>query len=133
MTAEITTNKTFQERMFEKVRDQMGDLLTETELKQIVDQAVNKAFFEPRKVSSGGYREEIKPAVFVEMMENELRTHVREALDKWMASNKEIVAQTIEKVIQEGITRAVMQTLESRMSWPLQNFAEQLRAKGVFA
>lgn len=131
MTNEITTNKTFQERMFDKIRDQMGELLTEDELKQLVDQAVNKAFFETRRVSSG-YRDEIKPALFVEMMENELKARVGEALKQWIADNGEVIAQTIEKVVQEGITKAVMQTLEWRMNWPMQQFAEQLKAKGVF-
>lgn len=132
MSTEITDTKTFQERMFERVRDQMGDLLTETELKQIVDQAVNKAFFEPRKISTG-YRDEIKPAIFVEMMETELKSRVGKALEQWIQDNPEAVAQAIEKVIQEGITKAVMQTLEWRMNWPLQQFAEQLRSKGVFS
>ena len=132
MTTEITTNKTFQERMFEKVRDQMGELLTEDELKQIVDQAVQKAFFEPRKVRDG-YHDQIKPAVFVEMMETELKSRVGKAIEQWMQDNPEIIAQTIKKVIQDGITKAVIQTLEWRMNWPLQQFAEQLRAKGVFA
>lgn len=132
MSTEITDTKTFQERMFERVRDQMGDLLTETELKQIVDQAVNKAFFEPRKISTG-YRDEIKPAIFVEMMETELKSRVGKALEQWIQDNPEAVAQAIEKVIQEGITKAVMQTLEWRMNRPLQQFAEQLRSKGVFS
>lgn len=132
MSTEIAETKSFQERMFERVRDQMGDLLTETELKQIVDQAVNKAFFEPRTVTTS-YRDEIKPAIFVEMMEAELKSRVGKALEQWIQDNPEAVAQAIEKVIQEGITKAVMQTLEWRMNWPLQQFAEQLRSKGVFS
>lgn len=131
MTNEITTNKTFQERMFEKIRDQMGELLTEDELKQLVDQAVNKAFFEERRTRSG-YHDEIKPALFVEMMQTELKARVGKTLEQWIADNSEIITQTIEKVIQEGITKAVMQTLEWRMNWPLQQFADQLKSKGVF-
>ena len=32
MTTEITTTKSFQEKMFEKIRESMGDLMTEDEM-----------------------------------------------------------------------------------------------------
>lgn len=127
---EITTTKSFQERMFERVRDQMGDLLTDDDMKKIVDTAVNKAFFEERP--SGSYHAGPKPSVFVEMMHEELKMRVHSALDQWLKDNPEVVAKTIEKVVQDGITKAVITTLENRMSWPLQQFADQLRSKGVF-
>ena len=133
MSNEITTSRSFQERMFERVRDQMGDLLTDAELKTIVETSVQKAFFEERRTISNGYgRDEFKPAFFVEMMQKELKERVGKALEKWLQDNNEVVQQIIEKVIQEGITRAVMQTLEARMNAPLYQFAEQLRNQGVF-
>jgi lantibiotic modifying enzyme len=132
MSTEITTTKTFQERMFERVRDQMGDLLTDDDLKKIVNSAVQKAFFEERVVRSG-YSDVKEPAIFVKMMEHELRDRVSKATEQWLKDNPEIVTQTIERVIQDGIFKAVMQTLEWRMNWPLQQFAEQLKSKGVFS
>lgn len=39
---DIATTKTFQERMFEKIRDQMGDLMTDEDLKKLVDAAMQK-------------------------------------------------------------------------------------------
>ncbi len=133
MSTEITTSKTFQERMFERVREHMGDLLTEEDLKKIVDTALQKAFFEERKIRLGvGYRDEIRPAIFVEMIQTELQEQVKKALVQWLQDNNEVVQQTIEKVIQEGITKVVMQTLEARMTAPLYSFADQLRSQGVF-
>lgn len=132
MSTELTNNKTFQERMFERVRDQMGDLMTEAELKTIVDTAMHKAFFEERTEHSG-YNTYKKPSVFVEMMGTELKSRVNSAVDQWLKDNPDVVQKAIEAVVQEGITKAVINTLENRMNWPLQQFAEQLRQKGVFA
>lgn len=41
-TNDLSTNTTFQQRMFDKIRDQMGELLTDVELKAIVEKAMGK-------------------------------------------------------------------------------------------
>lgn len=127
MTTEIATNKSFQERMFERVRSQMGDLMTDEELKKIVNQAVQKAFFEPQGAGYGS-----KQPLFVELIHNEMRSKVASAVTLWLQDNPELVQKAIQDVINEGILRAVMQALENRMSWPAQQLAEALKAKGVF-
>lgn len=127
---EIATTKTFQDRMFERVRDQMGDLLTDEDLKKIVDTAVQKAFFEEQSMDRYGSK---RPSVFVEYMQSELKSKMHTAMSDWLNANPEIVQQAIETVIKEGMYRSVISVLENRLSWPLQQFTEQLRQKGIFS
>lgn len=127
---DVTTSKTFQERMFDRVRDQMGDLLTDEDLKKIVDTAMHKAFFEER--NTGGYNNTVKPAVFVEMIENEMKSKVNTALSNWLKENPEIVEAAITKMINDGLYKCVLSALENRLNWPLQSLADQLRQKGIF-
>lgn len=131
MNTDVTTPKTFEQRMFEKVRESIGDLMTEGDLKKIVDKAMQKAFFEER-VDSTGYRTVAKPAVFVEMMQAEMSTRVGAALQQWVTDNPLVLEQTLQRVIDGGVMDAVTRALEDRMSGPLTMFAEMLRTQGVF-
>jgi hypothetical protein len=131
MSSEVATTKTFQDRMFERIRDQMGDLMTDDDLRKIVDTAVQKAFFETTTIQGSWGQTQSGPPIFVKMMEQEMRERVRTQLDEWLKANDDKVQECITKVIQEGIFRAMMNVLEQRMNLPLQQFADQLRQKGV--
>ena len=72
MNKEITKNTTFEERMFEQMREQMGTLLTEVELKAILEKSIDKAFFSDRRNHSGGYNAKPLEPLFVELIRNEL-------------------------------------------------------------
>jgi transcriptional regulator CtsR len=49
MMTEVATTKDFQQRMFERIRDQIGDLLTEDDLRKIVSAAMDKALWEKQE------------------------------------------------------------------------------------
>lgn len=127
MSNEIATNETFQQRMFEKIRDQMGDLLTDDELKKLLANAVEKAFFEQTRGSYG--REE--PPLFVKLIQNSMQARIHSAVSEWMNENPELMEKAIQDVLKNGIFSAVMNVFEQRMSHPLHMFAENLRQQGV--
>ena len=64
---EPAITKSFEERMFEQIKSQMGDLLTQEELGKILETAIDKAFFQDRIVKSG-YSTDVKEPLFVEMI-----------------------------------------------------------------
>lgn len=127
MSTAVATTKDFQERMFERIRDQMGDLLTEDDLRKIVEAAVQKAFFEERR---GEYGRTVEP-VFVEMMRGLMQSRVSAAIEKWLADNPEEVNKVIQDVIAKGFLGMISHSFEARLSWPLQQFAQELKDKGV--
>lgn len=131
MNTQIATTKSFQERMFERVRDQMGELITNEELKVIVEHAVKEAFFKER-VDNSGYNKVTKPPYFVELLQTHLKEQVRETVLVWFKENPEVVTSILDDIVKEGIAKAVMQAIDSRMSAPLYTFVEQLKAKGIF-
>jgi predicted regulator of amino acid metabolism with ACT domain len=132
MTNEIATNKTFQDKMFERVRDQMGDLLTDEELKKIVEQAIQKAFFESISINTGYGNTTQKPSLFIHLIQEELKVRVNSAVSEWLKANESVVKESIENVIKEGMLKGVIQALESRMSWPTQQLGEMLKQRGIF-
>ena len=131
MTTEVIENKSFQERMFDRIRDQMGDLMTQDELKKIVETAVDKAFFESSVIKHGYGREEIKPPIFVAMIEKELKDQVAMLAKGWLTENSDKVNQIINDAIAKGMFGIMTSYIDGLARQPLYNFANELRSKGL--
>lgn len=130
---QLTTNETFQERMFNRVREQMGDLMTEEELKKIVDSALQKAFFE-EKVTKGPHwnsQETREPSHFVKLLNKELEAPIKQAIQQWLADNPEQITKVINEVIGKGFLGIIHSYIQEKTTTPLYQFSQQLRDMGV--
>lgn len=132
MSTAVTTTQDFQQRMFERIRDQMGDLLTDEDLKKLVDAAVQKAFFENVKTprSYGGGYEEGEP-VLVTLLRRHLQDKVGESVQAWLNAHPEEVAKAINETISKGVTKIMQDHIDSRCNGPLWNLAHTLKEKNV--
>ena len=127
-TTAITTPQTFQERMYGRVKELLGELLTEEEAKQLVDKAIQDALFSSKKIyNSYGSLVREEPPQFVELVKNEIEPIVKNAVDKWIVEHQEDINQTIEKVIQDGILSACYRSFEEHMKKPMWNFQSQIQ------
>ena len=132
MGNEIETSRAFQERVFEKIRQDIGNLMTDAELKSLLHAAMQKAFFEPVKVNDGySSRMTEKPPVFVSKVKELMDQKVGSAVDKWLEEHPEEVNKAIKEVLAGGIANALAMHLEMRFSEPLQNLRNELEQKGL--
>lgn len=130
MTTEIATSKNFQERVFEKIRDQLGNLLTEVELKALLDKAIEKAFFEPRQ-SGNSWDKTEKPPYFVELIQTELQSKVQDAVKAWIDSHQDDVGKAIQEALGKGFFGILTNYLENQIRGPLYNFQNDLINRGI--
>ena len=72
---QIAASTTFQERMFERVRESLSELLTEEEARALVDRAINEALFKRTIEREYGYqaRDVEKPSMFELMVVEEVK------------------------------------------------------------
>lgn len=137
MTAALTSGapsaNDFQQRMFEKVRESLGALMTDAELKVVVDQATQKAFFEERKVPRGGYSSgwETLPPLFVELIQKELQPRFEAAIKTWATEHPEIIEKALQDAIGGGITRVLLTHINEKLNGPLWEMGQALRNKGI--
>jgi hypothetical protein len=62
MTEAIQTSQSFDERMMAKIKESIGELVTDDELKKIIEKGMSMAFFEPRRSKSrDSWQESILP------------------------------------------------------------------------
>lgn len=131
MSNEISTSTAFQQKMFDRIREQMGDFLTEDDLKALVEKAVNDAFFKPVVVNSGSYNERREPPYFVQLIKDHLRAEVSEQVTQFIKNNPETINNAIQEALGGGITKLLVQYFDSRWSAPLYELSSKLQQKGV--
>lgn len=132
MTQEIETTKTFQEKMFERIRGQMGDLMSTDDLKAVVNSAMQKAFFDPAyETDRYGNSIRMKDSVFVNLIRKEMEPKVIEAIKTWLAEHPEEVTKAIDETVAKGMFGLIQQHLTQAISQPMFNLANDLRSKGI--
>lgn len=125
---EPAITESFEERMFEQIKSQMGDLLTQEELGKILETAIDKAFFQDRIVKSG-YSTDVKEPLFVEMIRKELKPLIAAAASKWLADNQEKVSEILKQQIGDNAAQFVANAFSTLMSAPMQQFSYDLQAR----
>lgn len=134
MTTSLETSKNFQDKIFERIRESIGDLMTDEDLKKLVDAALQKAFFEDRKtVDTWGRVSSSQPPLIVEILIQLMQKRVEEQVDVWLVENKDRYEEIIEKVLAKGMFNLAIQHFESLTKWPLNNLYNELRNKGVIS
>ncbi len=128
---QITTSQTFQEKMFERIRSQMGDLLSDQDLKAIVDKALEKAFFEKTTTYNDYGTASTTEPVIITLLRKEMEDQVKKVLQQWLDDNAELVKKTIDETIAKGMFGLVEEHLRRLTDQPLQMFAQNLQARGL--
>lgn len=129
--SDIVTSTTFQERLFERIRADIGDLMTDEDLKSIVEQAAAKAFFEPRYTQShyGGRTEQ--PPLLVELVTKLLSDRVYEVCSEWAKENGDVFRQAIDAAIEKGMAQLVFSYIEAETMRPLNRLRRELINAGT--
>ncbi len=133
MSNEITPSKTFEQRMFEKIRDHMGDLMTDEDLRKLVGSAMQRAFFEPRiNTDYSGYGQPEKlPPLFIDMVQKNMQNAVSDAVSRWIDEHPEQVTKALTETIEAGIFGMMVSHFSQKTSSPLHELLYKLTAKGV--
>ena len=128
---ELTKADTFQQRMFERIRESMGELLSEEDLKELLEKAIEKSFFEERIVQSSSYfgGNQKKPSLFQELVTEQVQPMMEKAITAWLQDNSEQVTSTIDAVLKDGLLSALSKAIEQKMQTPVFNLRQEISNK----
>lgn len=128
----VVQQKPLVERIYDRVKDQLGDMVTDDDLRPLVDRAMEDAFFKER-----GYKDQygrmcdVKPPYLVEMVQAAMVAQVKAQVDDWFVKHPEIAAQAIEAALAKGLLNMTVQYVEQRIQGPIFQLVQQLRDKGI--
>lgn len=126
---EVTQPRSLQDRVGDRIRDQIGDLMTDEDLKTLVDRALNEAFFTKRPIPKKNYHDEQKfdDAFAVAHVHKLLEGRVEAACKAWLSDHKDELGAHIDNAIAAGFSRLMLAWLDNKVNTALFEFGNNLR------
>lgn len=128
--SQVAENKTFEQKMLDRVREGIGDLITDEQLKNLIEKGIDDVFFKEPKDYCGNRREKslIEKMIDASIKEN-VEKLVKDHIKLHMEANKEQFVKQIDDAIRVGFGTMFMQALDSKFSGDLWNLRNAIAAK----
>lgn len=128
---DIVQNKTFEQRMKERIRDSIGDLISDEDLSKMVDRSLEEVFFKeranPKRTSYYNSGEpDTLPPLLHEIVKSAMTEQVTEAVKEYIANNREQVDATIKTVLEQGMGNALISAMNGVFSTQLSSLQSNL-------
>lgn len=129
MTTELDKPRTLQERVGDRIRDQIGDLMTDEDLKVLVDKAMHEAFFTRTQIEKRYYNDEQKydDSFAVKHVKELLKGRVDAACATWLGEHKDELGKHIDEAVGKGFLALFQSWLDGKVQVDLMNFGNALR------
>lgn len=132
----IIENKNFEEKMKDRIKESIGDLITDEELKKLLDAAMYDVFFKPSKVKVNSWETTDGPSYLQAIVKELLDKTVRSVIKDYIVNHTEEVEKTIKTVVENGIGAAMMSAFSSMFSTQFYQFQSNVQAalqnKGIY-
>jgi len=126
---QIEITKDFQAKVGDRIRDAIGDLLTDEDIAAMVRKAVDDIFFTERKKPGGHFRDPIiEPPLIQSLIMDKVQPLVATALQVWIAEHPEEVKAAIETVLAQGIGGAILRALNDKFSGDMYTLQSNIMA-----
>ena len=115
MSNEIQTNETFEEKLKTRIRESIGDLLSDDDLKKIIDRGLEEVFFTEKVINSGHYsnNKQITPPLIHQMIKELLQPNVDEIIKQYIYEHESEINEIIHNTVQEGIGTCLVKAINS--------------------
>lgn len=126
MSEQIVKAPTFEDRFTERLRESMGSMMTDEELRKLIDRGVHKFLFEPREVPSHYRGTETKPPLMQELVDKHLHERMEQACRDYLRDNPALVKALLEQTLHEGLAAALLGGFRSLFGSEIRDFGKQL-------
>lgn len=121
--------KDFKARMMDRVRESIGELLTDDELKKMIDQSMQTIFFTEKDIRGRwGDIRETKPPLMHEIVSKLVEPRVEACIESYIKEHEGDVKRIIEEALDRGLARSVMRAFDRTFLGPLNDFSMKASA-----
>lgn len=110
MTSELATSEGFQERMRSKIRESIGELLTEQEIKTMVDRSLEELFFSKQRDHFG---RENGPPLLHDLVGRHAEPIIKVAVRDYVYENAGVILELLKPTLEQGFGEIVMAGLKT--------------------
>lgn len=116
MTEELTKPQNFQERLMARIKESIGELITDEELKKIIESGVNQAFFASKPQLDNWGRTVKEGESFIQRVVRELLDErMKKAVNDWCAENNDKLVGAVDEAIKLGVGKCMLMAIDNRM------------------
>lgn len=129
MNTAVVQAKTLQERVGDRIREQIGELLTTEDLKALVDRAMEEAFFRKVEVPKRHWNDDqrYEDAFAVKHVKELLKPRVDEACKAWLAEHQDRLGAHIDESVGKGFSAMFQAWLDRKVQADLIDFAQAMK------
>ncbi len=131
MSNELSTNLTFEEKLKGRIRDSIGELMSDEDLKRIIERGIDDALFKTRQVQTNYGGTSTRPSLVEEAINQHFSSEVRAAVDVWIKANPEKLQQALDNSIKLGMAGCIDYALEQKFGFMFSAAAQQLKNNGL--
>lgn len=127
----IVTNETFETRMRNKIRDSIGDLITDEDLSKLVHRSLEEVFFTPRKNPNRTYYNSNEPDTIApllhDIVKQTLKPLVTEVIKDYIATHNDEILKIVNDVVTAGVGNAVVTAMNMQFQNQLLTFQTNIQ------
>jgi predicted house-cleaning noncanonical NTP pyrophosphatase (MazG superfamily) len=131
MNTNVVTNETFEMKMSKRIKDSIGDLISDEELTKLVHRGLEEVFFTPRKNPKKSYyndnHPETIPPLIHEIVKEVLQPMVTEAIKEYVKAHNNEILKVVNDVVTAGVGNAVMTAMNMQFQSQLISFQSSIQ------
>ena len=115
MTTQLTPMQSFQEKVKNRLVSDIGDLIPDEALIEMVKVAMEEAFFKDRETTTGnGYHKstETKPSIFIEIVTELMQPRFDKVLREWMDDNSDKIMAEMRSFTEANASDQILKALQ---------------------
>ena len=131
MTTNALTNPlSFEDRLRDRLRANIGDVMSDEDLAGLVERGLDDLLFKERlrKERRGGYNPETTydPPLLQELLMAELRPLLKQAVADWLAEHQDEVMAAFDQTMEQGLGQAMLTAFAQLFDNALQPVRQQI-------
>lgn len=127
MTTAVATTQDFQERLFQKIRADIGTLMTDEELKSLVAKTMERVFFTPEiEKDNWGHERSKKPPKIEQLIQEIMQPSLTAAMRTWLDEHPDVVKKALDDALAGGLASSVLRAFDLILSAQFANMQVNL-------
>jgi uncharacterized cupin superfamily protein len=125
---EVAVSQSFQDRLFEKIKTDMGSLMTDTEMKSLVVTSIERIFFTGKERKQNNYPYETireEPEIY-KIVKAAVEKQIEQQVKNYIGEHADLYKKTIEDTLAKGFASLAIRAIQDIINVPIQVSMGQL-------
>jgi hypothetical protein len=122
----VSPQQSFEEKLMGRIRDSIGELMSDEDLKRIVEKGIDRALFE-RQSSGDSWNKKVEPSLVDKAVQQFLAERMRAAVDAWILANPEKLDKAVNDAIVLGAGGCLLEAFNEKFRNAMFGMQEQMK------